>query len=124
MFDASVIPLEASVRASVRAELRKLHDVFDARLPGGIDEDALALFDFSGRRHQQKELLDTVEGASNSFWPSEVTLDQFNSRKCNGPGARAIANKSANGQAPVKKLLDEFEADIAGSASDENHGPS
>src|ERR1043166_722035 len=104
MFNAGVIPLEASGRGSVCAELRKLDDMFDACALGCVNEVALALLDVSRRRHQQEELIDAIQGTSESFGSSEVALNQFNSRKRNGPGTRAVANKSPNRQAPIKKL--------------------
>src|SRR5215510_1797528 len=104
MFNASVITLKAPGRAGACAELRKLYDLFDACALGSIDEVALTLLGVNRGRHQQKELTYAVQGAGKSVRSSEVALDQFNSRKRDGPGARAVTNKGANGQAPIKKL--------------------
>src|SRR5690349_16794754 len=105
--------LEASGCGRVCAELRKLDDVFDTQALGDVDKIALLLLGVCGRGYQQEELICAVESASEGFRPGKVALDQFNARKRDGPGARAIAHESADGQAPVKESFDEFEADIA-----------
>src|SRR5262249_205511 len=101
MFHGSVITLEASGTGCVCAELRKLHNVFDASTLGCVDKVALTLLDVSRRGHQQEELIDGVQRASESIGPSEIALDQFNSRKRNGPSVGAVTNKSPNGQASI-----------------------
>src|SRR5262249_62185156 len=100
MFHASVVALEASGRSSVRAELRKLDDMFDASVLGGIDKVALPLFDFSRGRHQQKELIDTVERARKGIGAGEDPPAQFQNRKSHGHGARTATKQRATSAAP------------------------